>query len=131
VSNNTIESWMQQALVRAVRDILAGREPEPLSRPPTVALEPAEYAGALGRLAYRRRPLVSDSGGDGKLWLTWRGVRYRMFRDDPRSFYVPGLDLIVAFERDGSGSRTESACRPTWGVETGTRAPVAAGPAPG
>ena len=122
VCNNTIESWMQHALARAVRDIVAGREPEPLTRPPTVALGAAEYAGLTGDWRTGDGQVFPIEGGDGKLWLTRRGVRYRMFPDDPRSFYVPGLDLIVGFERDGSGAPSRIRVSSNLGVETGPRA---------
>jgi CubicO group peptidase (beta-lactamase class C family) len=99
VSNNTLEPWLQHAIVRAVDDILGGGDPGKLEPPP------------LDNVAREARPSLAGSwmleDGDtyeiessaARLFAVRKGVRYWMVPVAPNAFYVPGLDDVVGFRQ--------------------------------
>jgi CubicO group peptidase (beta-lactamase class C family) len=102
VSNNTLEPWVQKAIIRAVNTILDGSEGE-IAAPATdeIAEEKRSSLAGLWELGGDERlEIVSD--GDA-LYAVRDGVRYRMFGVGPRAFYCPGLDPMIGFARDESG----------------------------
>ena len=100
MSNNTLDAWLQKAIVPAVNAILDGRDPGPLVRPPTDVLAKEQRASLVGawRLPEGERLAIDIS--DRGTRITRHGVSYRMVQVDPRTFYVPGLDFMVGFVKD-------------------------------
>lgn len=92
VSNNTLAPWLQKAIVRDVRRLLAGEDVE-VPREPAVDEVSSVPQGAW-ILPHRGPITIEDSH------LVRDGVRYRMFPADGRWFYAPGVDLMVAFAGD-------------------------------
>lgn len=122
ISNNTLEPWLQKALVRAVREVLAGRSVPPLAAPPTDRLSEAEHASLAGRWTLPQGDnLVIESAGAG-LHVVRHGVRYRMFPASAAAFYVPGLDFMLGFARGAGGAVTRihlsSNVEEHWGART-------------
>lgn len=103
VSNNTIAPWLQKALVRSIRSILAGAEVAPPSPPPVLELTAAQHSTLVGgwRLSGGERMRIERA--DDHLALRWKGVAYRMVAVDPRAFYVPGADLMIGFAGGAGG----------------------------
>ena len=95
ISNNTLEPWLQHGIVRAVRAILARKNPGTLNPPAIDEIAKDERALLDGRwtlsddttLVIERQAVLHN------------GVRYRMFPVSPRAFYVPGLHLMIGFAR--------------------------------
>lgn len=116
VSNNTLEPWLQNGIVRAVIAALAdgksaatGVTAPGLAAPGLTAPATAEIsAGARGILAGRwsLRPgeFLDIEHADGRLDMWREHVRYRIVPIGPRWFYVPGLDFILGLARGGDGS---------------------------
>jgi CubicO group peptidase (beta-lactamase class C family) len=102
VSNNTIEPWLQKAIVRSVNTILDGSSAD-IAAPATeeIAKEARPSLAGLWELSGGERlEIVSD--GDA-LYAVRGGVRYRMFGVGPGAFYCPGLDPMIGFARGESG----------------------------
>ena len=91
VSNNTLEPWMQHALVRGIRTILAGGTPN--AQPPVVdAVSKEDLPRMNGTWMIGDTPVVIKDRT-----IERNGVVYRMFQTRPHAFYVPGLDLVLGF----------------------------------
>lgn len=128
-SNNTLEPWLQKAIVRAVRDVLAGRNVPPLAAPPTQPVSEEEYASLAGRWTLPQGDdLVIQRAGDG-LHVDRAGVRYRMFPVGSDAFYVPGLDVMLGFARGAGGEVTRIHVSSNVAEQWGARAPAAPRPA--
>lgn len=84
VSNNTLDPWVQHAIVRSVNAILDGRAAERVE-PRRTGTSPRP--GTYGTIAIDGRYAVRD------------GTRYRMVQLRPNTFYVPGLDLVLGVEK--------------------------------
>lgn len=85
VSNNTLDPWVQHAIVRSVNAILDGRTPE-TAEPRKTGTPPRP--GTYGTISIDGEYAVRD------------GTRYRMVQLRPNTFYVPGLDLVLGVEKD-------------------------------
>ena len=104
VSNNTLEPWLQKALVRAIRSILAGREVPPLAAPAIDDIARDSYGTLIGRwVTSDGERLTVERSGD-HLALGWKAVSYRMVQVDHRTFYVPGADVMVGFGGSSVGA---------------------------
>ena len=106
VSNNTLEPWLQKTLVRAIRSILAGREVPPLAAPATVDISRDSYGNLLGRWVASDGERWTVERSSDHLALGWKEVNYRMVQVDPRTFYVPGADMMVGFAGTAGGAPT-------------------------
>jgi CubicO group peptidase (beta-lactamase class C family) len=104
VSNNTVEPWLQKAIVRAVADVLAGGPGERLVPPATDDVSKNERVSLVGTwvMAKGERIVIQSSGET--LQVERFGVRYRIVQVAARAFYVPGLDLVLGFARRQDGS---------------------------
>jgi CubicO group peptidase (beta-lactamase class C family) len=103
VSNNTLAPWLQKALVRAIRSILAGADVAPPAPPPTVALSREQHSRLAGRWQLSDGERLSIERAGDHLAFHRHGVAYRMVPVDPRTFYVPGADVMVGFAGQGGG----------------------------
>ena len=100
VSNNTIEPWVQKAIVRGVTRILAGQSVEVPPGPMTEEVAPDARASLSGTwMLARNGPLVIESSGRG-VRVARHGMSYAAVPVDTRSFYVPGLDLMLGLTKD-------------------------------
>jgi CubicO group peptidase (beta-lactamase class C family) len=99
VSNNTIEPWLQKAIVPAVNAILDGREPEPVAEPAIDALSKDDRVSMAGPWRTESGETLTVESSARGLTMLRDGVRYRMFPAGPRAYFVPGLDFIVGFEK--------------------------------
>lgn len=106
VSNNTLDPWLQKAVVRAVFAVLAGEAWRPPVAPPAKAVERAERASLAGEwsLPNGRRFLITTSGGFPSAVVD--GVGYRMVQVSAEMFYIPGLDWMVGFSGPAAGTFT-------------------------
>ena len=94
LSNNTLEPWMQHALVRGIRAILAGGTAS--AQPPAVdAVSKEDLLRLNGTWTLGGDKVVIKDGT-----IERDGVVYRMFQIRPHAFYVPGLDLVLGFAND-------------------------------
>jgi hypothetical protein len=121
MTNNTLEPWLHHVILRSVRAMLDGREPESLEPPQLTAradLTSSELAGTW-RLD-DHTTLTIESEGPGVFVRYDTGVTYQAFPEGATRYYVPGLDLAFGFARDGRGqvsriyASTQLAAR--WGV---------------
>ena len=104
VSNNTLQPWLQTALVRAVRAILAGNEVRGLQPPPIVGVKKEERALLAGVWTFSdQTPLEIQVAGD-QLSARRNGVVYQMVPVSEGAFYIPGLHFMIGFARDGKES---------------------------
>ena len=95
LSNNSLEPWMQHALVRGIRAILAGGNPTPAQPPAVVAVSKEDLPRLNGTwMLGETRGVIKDGT------IERDGVVYRMFQVRPHAFYVPGLDLVLGFADD-------------------------------
>lgn len=100
VSNNTLEPWLQKAIVRAVRRVLAGDDVPPL-RPPALDELPGDRSALAGEWRLPgEEPLAIRAAAD-HVSMERAGVSYRMVPIGPRVLYVPGLDLLVGVDAGG------------------------------
>lgn len=104
VSNNTIEPWLQKAVIRAVRTVLRGETPQPLVAPATSAVAKHDRASLAGRWRMGDGTEVTIENEETRLLMVRDAVRYRMVQVAPDTFYVPGLDAMVGFARSGAES---------------------------
>lgn len=103
VSNNTIEPWLQKAIIRAVRAVLRGETPEALVAPPLTAVAREDRVSLAGRWRMMDGAAVTIENDDSRLFMVRDAVRYRMVHVAPETFYVPGLDVMVGFARASDG----------------------------
>jgi CubicO group peptidase (beta-lactamase class C family) len=99
MSNNTIEPWLQKALVRAVTAIMTGRNPPVLIPPGTDEVSKDERGGLAGRWVMSAGDAFSIETRRDGTFIERAGVRYRMVQVGPQAFYVPGLDPMIGFMR--------------------------------
>lgn len=97
VSNNTLDVWLQKAIVRAVTAILEGREPEAVAAPQAAVIRAETRDLAAGEWMLSDGTTLTIEAGMDRLSAVRDGVPYRMVQVDPRFFYVPGLDLVIGF----------------------------------
>jgi CubicO group peptidase (beta-lactamase class C family) len=96
VSNNTMEPWLQKAIVRAVRAVLRGEEVRSLVAPAVVAVTKDERAALAGRWLLRDgEEVVITAAAENRFSVTRDGVAYRIVPIGPSMFYVPGLDWLL------------------------------------
>lgn len=122
VSNNTLAPWLHQAIVRAVRAVLAGRAPERLAVPGMMAAI-GDGAGLEGSwiLEDGRRVVIERDRGALTI-AAGDGIRYRMFPEDRTSYYVPGLDLVIGCTRGAGGAVDRLRVSSNLGIWWGRRA---------
>jgi len=121
VTNNSLEPWLHHMILRSVRALLDGGEPEPLELPRLAARASliASELAATWRLG-DRTTLTIESEGPEVFVRSATGVRYHAFPEGATRYYVPGLDLAFGFARDATGrvarvhASTQLAAR--WGV---------------
>ena len=104
MSNNTIPAWLQKGIVRGVDRVLSGANPGPLRPPPADEVRKDEQdrlAGSWSMGAGDPFLIVRDAD---HLAAVYGGVRYRMVHVEPAAFYVPGLDVVITFERGTAGA---------------------------
>lgn len=106
VSNNTIEPWLQKAIVRAVTAILDGGDPAPLVAPVASDITRDQRAALAGRWLLDNGEAIEIENDGGRLFLLREGVRYAIVPVGPRWFYVPGVDSIIGFTLSPDGSPT-------------------------
>lgn len=104
VSNNTLPPWLQPALVRAIRAVVAGNDVRALQAPPTVEIKKAERASLAGIWTFSDQPPLGIQGVSDQMSVRRNGVVYRMFPVSESAFYVPGLHFMIGFARDGKES---------------------------
>lgn len=104
VSNNTLEPWLQKALVRAITAVLDGRSPPVLEPPATDEIDAEEYAALAGEWRLPGAGAVTVEISGSGLAVVRGGVSYPTFQVDPRTFYVPGVDWMIGFARQPDGS---------------------------
>jgi CubicO group peptidase (beta-lactamase class C family) len=97
VSNNTLDIWLQKAIVRSVRAILEGATPETLNPPLAAAVRPEMRDSLAGVWHLADGTSLEIESAPATLTVARDGVRYRMVPVGPRFFYVPGLDLVLGF----------------------------------
>ncbi len=105
MSNNTIEPWLQKGIVRSVRTILAGGASPPVTPPPIAEAPVARRSSFSGTWMLADRTVTIHNTA-GRLYLSRDGVRYPVFPEGRRFFYVPGLDYILGFA-DAANGRPE------------------------
>ena len=103
VSNNTIEAWLQKALVRAIDVILDGVDPQAMNPPPIDTVSKHDLASLAGTWTLEGVPMTIERTAD-HLKMLHNGVGYLMVHVEPRMFYVPGLDCMVGFAKNPSGA---------------------------
>ena len=106
VSNNTIQSWLQKALVRAIDAILDGADTPVMDAPAVDDVMPEDLASLTGTWKADVEPVSIERTGD-HLSLMHNGIAYRMVQVERRMFYVPGLDYMVGFAKNPSGAFTK------------------------
>ena len=106
VSNNTMQSWLQKALVRAIDAILEGADAPAMDAPAVDDVAPEDLALVTGTWKAESEPATIARTGD-HLSLMHNGVAYRMVQVERRMFYVPGLDYMVGFAKNPSGAFTK------------------------
>lgn len=99
-SNSTIEPWLQKGIVRAVRNLLAGREATLIAP----AVDPVDRSERPALAGEWRMPDGEAIGIEttGRLKLVRNGVAYPIFPDG-RFFYAPGLDVMIGFAKGADG----------------------------
>lgn len=105
VSNNTIESWLQKALVHAIGSILDGADRPALSEPPVDEVLQDDQAQLAGVWRVEGEAVRIVRSGD-HLSMLHNDIGYRMVQVQRRMFYVPGLDYMIGFAKNPSGSFT-------------------------
>lgn len=120
VSNNTMEPWLQKALVRAMHRVALGDHAPALEAPATVRVDPARRAAVAGPWEPGEGSRVAiRADGQALSWIR-DGLAFPMYQVDPRAFYVPGLDLGVGFGAGPGGPvariHVSSNVRESWGV---------------
>lgn len=102
ISNNTIEPWLQKAIVRAAADITRGRSVAPLAAPALRELTKEQRANLAGRWRLpggEERVITTASGRPS---VVYDRVTYGIVQISPSTFYVPGLDWIIGFGGEGA-----------------------------
>lgn len=98
VSNSTLPSWRCARLTRDLIDALAGRAPVADDAPPLLALTRADRPALAGRWHSPTLGPVELGVGDGRLFVRiGRGELATAFQTGRETFYVPTLDLWLAF----------------------------------
>jgi hypothetical protein len=89
VSNNTMQSWLQKAFVRAIHAILDGADAPAMNAPAVDDVAPEDLASLTGTWKAEDGPAGIERTGD-HLSMMHNGVGYRMVQVERRMFYVPG-----------------------------------------
>jgi len=119
VSNNTLAPWLHQAIVRAVRDLIAGRTPERLLVPAMSGIAGSDPTGRW--LLENGQIFEIERGGEALRVVPASGIAYSLFPEDRTSWYAPGLDLVVGVKRDARGAVTRLRVSTNLGVWWGRR----------
>lgn len=98
-TNSTIAAWLQPAIIRAVRDVLAGKEPEPLVVPEVTALARTDLAEVSGTWTLSDGSMLTTEVRNDALFVREEGVTYPAFPAGSGFYYVPGQDLWLAYRR--------------------------------
>ncbi len=114
LSNNSIPQWLRPMLTRALIDIMEGRKPASVARPPYAELHASDIAAVAGRYAASRVGSVTLSVREDRVFARiGRGIEYPAFPVGDGQLYVPGLDVWLGFSNlvDGEspGSRSDGA----------------------
>jgi len=122
VSNDSMETWLQHAIVRGLRETLAGRRSEELTPPQVTEIAESELGAVVGSWRFADGSVIRLDHEGGALFVTSTAhVRYPMFHVNPSSFYAPGLDDTLGFARDGAGAIARLRRSTNLGVDWATR----------
>jgi CubicO group peptidase (beta-lactamase class C family) len=105
MSNNTIDPWVQHAIVRSVNAILDGHAPETVG---TLATEAAPLAGTW-RTATGETITIAQTGDH--LSVVHDGLHVRMVQVKPNTYYAPGLDYVMGYAKGSLHVSTNFALR--------------------
>ena len=103
-SNNTIDSWLQKSLVRAMHAIVAGRDPGRVEAPAVDDLQKDERPSLAGKWRMSDGSTRTIDNAAGYLRFMHNGVGYRMVQVKKNMFYVPGLDPVIGFVKGPDGA---------------------------
>jgi CubicO group peptidase (beta-lactamase class C family) len=119
-SNDTIPTWLQKAIVRAARTILAGSAAATPVAPAVSELRDGEHPDLAGAWQLTDGAELFLEWSAGALRVAADGVLYRAVPVAPDCFYVPGLDLVLGFGRDGEATpgriHVASSLGERWGI---------------
>jgi len=103
-SNNTIDSWMQKSLVRAIQAIVAGRDPGRVEAPVVDDVQKEERPSLAGEWRMDDGSTRTIDNAAGYLRFMHNGIGYRMVQVKRNMFYVPGLDPMIGFVKGPDGA---------------------------
>lgn len=122
VSNNTLEPWLQHRVVRSINAILDGQDQAALIAPVTDEIRTEDRQALAGRWLMPDGDTFTISFSD-RLSISRNGVSYALFQVDPRTFYAPGLNHMIAFTKNKNGLpariNVSSLFDEKWGTRTG------------
>ncbi len=105
MSNNSIDPWVQHAIVRSVNAILDGRAPE---RVGSLATEAVPLAGTWRT---ERGEVITIAQTGDHLSVVHDGLHVRMVQVKPNTYYAPGLDYVMGFANGALHVSTNFALR--------------------
>jgi CubicO group peptidase (beta-lactamase class C family) len=103
-SNNTLEPWLQPAIIRAIRSILEGNEVRPLAPSDTVKIAKEERRSLAGVWAMSAMTALEIENSEERLSVRLNGVAYQMIPVSENMFYVPGLHFYIGFAKHDKDS---------------------------
>jgi len=104
VSNNTLEPWLQPAIIRAIRSILKGNDVRPLAPPDTVKLAKEDRRLLAGAWTMVAMPALEIESLKEGLVIRLNGLAYQMVPVSESMFYVPGLHFYIGMVKDDKTS---------------------------
>jgi CubicO group peptidase (beta-lactamase class C family) len=106
IANNTLDPWLHHGIVRAIRSVLAGREPASPAPAAVARFGKDDRRLVVGRWTTRDGESLQIADAPA-FTLERAGVAYRIVPMSETALYVPGLDYVIGFGRDPRGEITK------------------------
>ena len=97
VTNANMPQWVRPRMTRALAEIVAGREAEPLQPPPAERLDAEATSEIAGEFSLDGKPVRITQQNDRLVFSLEGHAACAAFHVDAFTVYVPGLDLWLTF----------------------------------
>lgn len=100
VSNTNIPQWVRPQLTSALIDILEGKKEQPIIEPQADKINEKLLKSIIGKYTIDKVGTVEIFLKDTAPYLRLQNeMEYRVLQIDPKTFYVPGLDPWISFQK--------------------------------
>ena len=100
VSNTNIPQWVRPQLTAALMDIMEGRKEQSIAEPQAEKVDIKQLPSIVGKYKIDSVGVVDIFLKDNTPFLRLPNeMEYRILQPDARTFYIPGLDPWISFQK--------------------------------